>query len=153
MMSAPPGSSSSRSRRIPSAAATALAFALLQGLVAPVAFGQDGPGQESPAAPQVQKTRAGGLAFLDLPLRFRAHLDASYNRSLYASDALSRDHVSEFGPQLDTHRSLESHVALTRFVSDRIEIGIVWGGRRRITDTNLLDFERQTVGAMIRFTP
>jgi hypothetical protein len=36
-------------------------------------------------------------------------------------------------------------------ISDELEIGIVRGARSRLTEINFFDFERQAIGAMLRF--
>jgi hypothetical protein len=86
-------------------------------------------------------------------MRFRARFEASYTDELYVSDELAGPCLSNVGPSIRNDHSLESRVALIRSVSDRIEVGIVWGARRPLMNLNLLDFERQTVGAIIRIAP
>jgi hypothetical protein len=153
MMPKPPQASSSRVGRIPSLVIAVLAASTLQCLVAVTGFATDTIDPAS-VGPRMGRSGLGqGLTILDLPLQFRAQFDATYTRSLYASDILATPHVNEFGPSLRDDHSLQSHFELTRFLSDRIEIGIVWGGRSRISETDFLDFGRQTVGAMIRFIP
>jgi len=93
-----------------------------------------------------------GGTYFDLPMDVRAHIDATYSDEFYVSDELARPYVSDVGPRIRNDHSLESTVALMRLISDRIEIGIVWGARRPLMNLDLLDFERQTVGAMIRLT-
>ena len=94
-----------------------------------------------------------GGTYLELPMDLRAHFEATYSDEFYISDELARPYVGAVGPRIRNDHSLESTVALMRSISDRIEIGIVWGARRPLMNLNLLDFERQTVGAMIRLTP
>ena len=96
---------------------------------------------------------ASRFGYIDLPLRIRARFDATYTDELYVSDELAGPYLSSVGPGIRNDHSLESRVALVRLVSDRIEVGIVWGSRRPMMNLNLLDFERQTIGAMIRLVP
>ena len=97
--------------------------------------------------------RAEGLGYFELPMRIRARFNISFKRHVYASDALARPYVTKAGPGLKADESLQSQFALTRELSDRVEIGIVWGARSPVSRIDLFDFERQTVGAMIRITP
>ena len=97
--------------------------------------------------------RAEGIAYLDLPLRLRARVDFSFMDDLYVSDALARPFASAAGPSFDDAELLESQFVLTRSLSDKIEIGIVWGLRSPVGRMDLFDFERQTIGAMIRLVP
>lgn len=97
--------------------------------------------------------RAEGLAFFDLPLRVRARFEVTLMNDLYASDALARPYATTAGPGFENDESLESQFALTRALSDTVEIGVVWGARSPVGPIDLFDFERQTVGAMIRIVP
>ena len=97
--------------------------------------------------------RATGLAYIDLPMDFRARFDATYTNHVYLSDRLARPYTASFGPNLHSDYSLESSIALTRSISDRIEIGIMWGGRSPIANVALFDFDRQSVRAMVRIVP
>lgn len=103
--------------------------------------------------PSPKSGRATGLAYIDLPMDFRARFDATYTNHLYVSDRLARPYTANFGPNLHSDYSLESSIALTRSISDRIEIGITWGGRSPIANVGLFDFDRQSVSAMVRIVP
>ena len=98
-------------------------------------------------------SRARGQTTIDLPRGVRARFESTYTNELYLSDKLARDFLADIGPDLRMDRSLESRFSLTRSISDRIEIGIVWGARSRLTTVNLFDFERQTIGAIIQLVP
>jgi hypothetical protein len=99
----------------------------------------------------VETGRTTGLAYIDLPMLVRASFDSKFTDRLYASDELAKSYVASFGPNLRNDHSLESRISLTRSISDTIEVGIVWGGRSRLTTIDVFDFERQTIGAMLRF--
>jgi hypothetical protein len=97
--------------------------------------------------------RAEGLAYFDLPMQFRAAFDIAYTKDLYASDALARPSVTTAGPGIENDQSLESWFALTRALSNRVEIGIVWSARSPLGRIDLFDFERERVGAIIHIVP
>lgn len=99
------------------------------------------------------RSRPRGIAFIDLPGRLRARFDATYTTNLYSSDDLAEPFLSTSGPELRDAHSLESRVSLSRPVGRFVELEIAWGGRSRIERVDLLDFDRQTVGAMIRIAP
>ncbi len=120
---------------------------------ADTAFSSDEIEAPNLKAPTPPNRRAEGLAHYDLPMQLRARFDVTYWNDFYASDALARPYVSATGPRIERNQSLESRVALTRAFSDRVEIGIVFGTRSPVGQLDLLDFERQTVGAMIRIVP
>ncbi len=103
--------------------------------------------------PSRSSYRETGLAYVDLPLRLRARFEIAYTDDVYQSDALARPYVTVSGPSLRDDESLESQFALTRSLTDKVEIGIVWRAWSSITHVDLFDFERQTVGAMIRIVP
>ena len=97
--------------------------------------------------------RAKGIAFFDLPLQIRAHFDTTYTYHFYQSDELAMPFLDPAGPRIREVMSLESRLTLARSLTDHIEVGIVWGARSPISQIDLFDFERQTVGAMIRIVP
>ena len=83
----------------------------------------------------------------------RARFDATYMKDFYTSEVLARPYLGTAGPSKHDSKSLASQFSLTGSLSDRIEIGVVWAARSRIGGINLFDFERQTIGAMIRIVP
>jgi hypothetical protein len=97
--------------------------------------------------------RPTGIAYVDLPLRWRARFDAAYTNNFYPSDGLARPYAAAVGPSLDRNHSLESRIAIARPLTDRIELELAWGARSRLGSADLLDFDRQTVGAVIRIIP
>jgi len=112
------------------------------------AFSSDLIESEAPRA-----RRAEGLAFVDLPLNIRARFDVTYSDDLYRSDALARPYATVAGPRIRDDESLESQFALTRSLSENVEIGIVWAARSPVAPIDLFDFHHQTIGAMIRIVP
>jgi hypothetical protein len=142
---------------IRSAAGAALAAILLLG--APAAFSSDeaditdGADLADDPQPSPETGRETGLAYIDLPMDFRARYDATYTNLLYMSDRLARPYAANFGPNLHSDYSLESSIALTRSISNKIEIGIIWGGRSPIGNVAVFDFDRQSVRAMISIVP
>jgi hypothetical protein len=142
---------------IPSAAGAALAVILFLG--APAAFssneadktdGADLADLADDPQPSPKSGRETGLAYIDLPMDFRARFDATYTNLLYMSDRLARPYTANFGPNPHSDYSLESSIALTRSISNRVEIGIMWGGRSPIANVAVFDFDRQSVRAMVR---
>jgi len=116
------------------------------------AFGEpDSSG--SPEQPDV-RTSDDSLFDFGLPLSFRIRLDGTYTRNRYASEVLSSLlRTARFGPPLGTPLAVESQVALTHSVGiEGLEIGVAWGSRSRLSDLNGIDFGRQFVGAVIRFS-
>jgi hypothetical protein len=77
--------------------------------------------------------------------------DSCYANGLYVSDELAKPYVAAFGPGLRNDHAPQNRVSLTRLISDRIEIGIVWGVRSQLSTIDSFGFERQTIGAMLRF--
>ena len=116
-----------------------------------VAFSSEENNLLGPSADSVQIGRVGGLAHVDLPMLIRASFESTFMHGLYRSDALAKPYVASFGRNLRNDHSLENRISLTRPISDELEIGIVWGARSRLTKINFFDFERQTIGAMLRF--
>lgn len=108
---------------------------------------------EQPLFRPNQDWRARGLAYIDLPLRIRARFDASYTRHRSESDTLAAPMVAGVGPGLRIERQIESRIALTRPLTDGIELELVWETRNRIESGDPMSFGRQIVGAMIRITP
>ncbi len=138
----------------------ALVLALL--LAAPAAYAEDdrvrwlevvGEGFEQPLFRPNEDWRARGLAFVDLPLQIRARFDASYGRFRTQPDHLAAPLVAEAGPGLRFDRHIQSRVALTRPLTEGIELEVVWETRNRIESGDPMAFGRQVVGAMIRITP
>ena len=115
------------------------------------------PSEENDALPpdaqRTESRRATGVAYIDLSSRVRARLESNYTDDLTISDQLARPYVYLNGPDIRSNPSLESRIALTRSLSERIEVGVVWGVRSSLGNIDLFDIERQTVGAMIRIVP
>ena len=128
-------------------------LAVLLFLGAQIAFSSDE--MDLPDAPgwSPRSERATGQGYIALPMGFRAHFDAVYTNDLYVSDELARPYTADVGPNLLMDPSLESRIALTRPISDKIEIGIVWGARSPIVNVYLFDFDRQSVRAMVHIVP
>jgi hypothetical protein len=103
--------------------------------------------------PSARSERATGLGYIDLPLGFRARFEAAYTNDLYVSDELARPYTADVGPNLRIDPALESSIALTRSISDKIEIGIAWGARTPIVNADPFDFDRQSVRAMVQIVP
>lgn len=100
-----------------------------------------------------QAWRETGLAYVDLPMRFRARFDSTYSSNRYLSEDLARPFTAQTGPSRDREHSLEHRLAVTRPVIEGIELELAWGGRSELGGVNLLDFNRHTVGAVIRIVP
>ena len=130
---------------------TAAVLICLCSASAAVAFDRDD--ERTFDRPSRSSYRETGLAYIDLPLRLRARFDIAYVDDVYQSDALARPYVTVSGPSLRDDESLESQFALTRSLTDKVEVGIVWHARSPLAHIDLFDFERQTVGAMIRIVP
>ena len=150
MLDAPPRTPTFGFNRLAVLVST-IAVILLCGPLAAFSFEENGVGDRSNDSQE--SIRASRFAYIDLPMRIRARFDTIYTDDLYASDKLAKPYTSSVGPGIRNDHSLESRVALVRLVSDRIEVGVVWGSRRPLMDLNPLDFERQTIGAMIRLIP
>ena len=116
-----------------------------------VAFSSEENDLLGPSVDSVQIGRVRGLAYVDLPMLVRASFESTFTDGLYLSDQLAKPYLASFGPNLRSDHSLENRISLTRPISDQLEIGIVWGARSRLTKINFFDFERQTIGAMLRF--
>lgn len=97
--------------------------------------------------------RATGLLHVDFPMSIRVRFDSTYTNDFYLSDTLARPYAFAEGPWLSDDPSLENRFALTKMISEKIEIGVVWRSRSSISKLYLFDFERQIVAAMIRITP
>ncbi len=93
--------------------------------------------------------RSKGIAHIELPLGFRARFDATATRNLYHSEDLAESFIAG-GPQLRYRRSLESRISLSRALAQNVEFEIAWGARSPIENVDLLNFQRQTVGALLR---
>ena len=133
---------------------------VLFGLAAPFASAQDALRQLEPLATvqivpddQNERWRERGLAYIDLPLGFRARFDAVYSQHLYSSDMLAEPYVGAVGPGIDRDRTLESRIALTRPIVDGIEFEIAWETRNSLGVHDPMGFGRQTIGARIRISP
>ena len=97
--------------------------------------------------------RPQGLAYVDLPFRIRARFESSYQPYSTVSDLLAAPFVTSTGPQLVRQHLIETRIALTRPLSERVELEITWHARNRIARGEAMRFRRHVVGAMIRFTP
>lgn len=111
------------------------------------------PGPARPIALDADRWRARGMAFVDLPLGVRARFNATYTRNLYVSEDLAARYAIDMGPAISGQRFLESRFALSRAISDRVELEIAWGTRNLLEGSDPMRFDRQTVAAMIRITP
>jgi len=119
-----------------------------------VAFSSDENDSLGPSVRSIMKTGpAKGRAYLDLPMRLRARFGTSYTDPIFVSDPLAKPYAAGVGPDIGNDHALTSRIALTHSISDKIEIGIVWGTRNPLTKFNFFDFEGQTVGALIRIVP
>ncbi len=150
MASPPPHSATRRSDR------RRLAHRLLVAALVLIAFAASAPGAMADppkALIEVPDWRERGLAHVDLPLRFRARFDTSYTRHTTGSDRLASPFVGQLGPSLDLNPVLETRVAITRPLADRIELEISWQTRNELTMGDPMAFGRQIVGAFIRITP
>ena len=111
-------------------------------------------GEVEDVEPDAQKSapiewRSTGIAHIELPMGFRARFEATTTRNLYHSEDLAESFITG-GPQLRYRSSLESRVSLSRALGQNVEFEIAWGARSPIENVDLLDFERQTVGALLR---
>ncbi len=97
--------------------------------------------------------RETGIAYVDLSSRLRARLESNYSEDPTFSDRLARLHVRSNGPGRRSRASIENRISVTRSLSDRIEVGVVWGMRSSLTDVALFDIDRHTFEAMIRIVP
>lgn len=118
-----------------------------------VAFSQDETDAVGPGFFSLGDERSSALAYFDLPMRVQAQFETTYTDGYYIADVLSRPYAIRFGPPIIADHALESRLALTRPISDKVEIGIVWGMRSRLRGIDRFDFDRQTVRAMIRIVP
>ena len=150
MLDAPSRTPTFGFRRLAALASTIAAILLCGPLVA---FSSEQNEVSDRSNDSLESRRAKKNAYIDLPMRVRVRFEASYTDALYVSDELASPYVSDVGPSVWNDHSLESRVALIRSISDRIEVGIIWGARRPLMNLNLLDFERQSIGAMIRIAP
>ena len=151
MLMAPVSTSTFRFRRL-AASVSAVAAMLLCN--PGVAFSFNEYDMLDPNVRSLESGRVRGLAaYIDLPMHFRARLNTSYTNGFYVSDELAKPYVTAVGPDFRNDHSLESRIALTRSISDKIEIGIVWGARSPLPNIDLFNFERQTVRAMVRIVP
>lgn len=96
--------------------------------------------------------RARGLAFVDLPFRFRARFDANYRRFQTHSDDLAAPLVSAVGPGRLQERQIESRIALTRPLVEGVELEVMWETRNGVERRDPMAFGRQVVGAVLRIT-
>lgn len=118
-----------------------------------VAFSSDENDSLDPSVRSMKTGPAKGRAYLDLPMRLRARFGTSYTDPIFVSDPLAEPYAAGVGPDIGNDHALTSRIALTHSISDKIEIGIVWGTRNPLTKFNFFDFEGQTVGALIRIVP
>jgi hypothetical protein len=132
-----------------------LGFAVALILLCPLGVAQASDEMDRPDSSRAStdRERIRGRASFELPMELRARFESNYTDARYVSDRLARPYVTAGGPNLQNDHSLVSQVALTRVISDNIEIEIVWSTRSRLTNINLFDFDRQTIGAVIRLVP
>ena len=99
--------------------------------------------------------RANGLAHLDLPLRFRARVDASYSRrgARFRSERLAERYLPPAGPSPRSDRSLTGHVSLTRPIIEGIELEVSWAIRNRLRTIPSDPFESHAITAGFRIAP
>ena len=99
--------------------------------------------------------RANGLAHLDLPLRFRARLDASYSRrgARFRSERLAEPYLPPAGPAPRRDRALTSRVSLTRPIIEGVELEISWAVRNGLRAISPAPFESHAITAGFRVAP
>ena len=127
----------------------ALAATMLFGAAAAIAIDEKGELEAHKTPSETIDLRATGIAHIDLPLGFRARFDAITTRNLYHSEDLAEPFLTK-GPQLRYRRALESRISISRAFGRNIEFEIAWGARSRFENIELLNFRRQTFGALLR---
>ena len=140
-------------RRAIGSAAT-LAVLVTFSAVARPAQAQHAPGMVDALEADHARWHTQELGVVELPMGLRAHFNAQYTWHFYPSDQLASTFVGHAGPSLDKERSLVSRIAISHALTDNIDLEIAWGARNRLASSqDPMQFQRHTVGALIRITP
>ena len=108
---------------------------------------------EAPAPIGKQATRAPRFSLFDvsLPLAFRARLGGVYTYTPFLVDALAYDRRNRLGPAVRTHHFFESRFSIGRAVRPGIELELAWSSQSAVSVSHGPSFDRQIVGAFLRF--
>jgi hypothetical protein len=133
-----------------------LAIGCLLALTAGGARAFDGP--DSAPAPTAKAALAAPdserLAVdIGLPLAFRIRLDGAHARNRTLNEGLVSLRFARLGPAIRSPLAVETQVALMRAIGGKgFEVGVAWAARSRLSGLESLGFDRQFVGALIRFS-
>lgn len=108
---------------------------------------------EAPAPIGKRATRAPRFSLFDvsLPLSFRARLGGVYTYTPFLVDALAYDRRNRLGPAVRTHHFFESRFSIGRPVRPGVEFELAWSSQSAVSISNGPSFDRQIVGAFVRF--
>ncbi len=95
-----------------------------------------------------------GTTTLALPFEFQVQLDAAYNHDRYHNDNFAHflQTLGTGGPRKRRDDVLSGRISLSRRIIDPVRFEIYWRGARRISNVDVFDYDKQIVGALIRFS-
>ena len=102
--------------------------------------------------------RIRGIAMLPLPFGLRAQIDGAYNHDRYHNDNFSYllqklgEGVAAIDPRKRRDDVLSGRIGLSRAIVDHVRFEIYWRGTRRISNVDVFDYDKQVVGAVMRFS-
>lgn len=89
---------------------------------------------------------------VELPMAFRARLAGLYTYTPFLVDAMAYDRQTRLGPAVRSNHFFETRLAIARPVRRGLELEVAWSSQSLVSMTANPVFDRQTVGAFIRFT-
>ncbi|HEB90154.1 MAG TPA: hypothetical protein ENI85_11330 [Deltaproteobacteria bacterium] len=90
------------------------------------------------------------LANLALPFDVEARIEASYTHDRYLNDNLSHAIATLGGLRKREDDILSGRISLSRPIAGHVRIEVYWRGTRRISNVDLFDYDKQTLGVLLR---
>ncbi len=87
---------------------------------------------------------------LVLPFSFEARLEGAYTHDRYLNDNLSHSIATLGGIRKRRDDILSGRISLSRAIAAQMRVEVYWRGTRRISNVDLFDYDKQTVGVLMR---
>jgi len=96
--------------------------------------------------------RARALARFELPFDLRMRVETSYTYDRFHNDNFSHAIATLGGIRKREDDILRGRLALSRAIVDHVRLEVYWRGTRRLSNVDLFDYDKQVVGAVLRFS-
>jgi tetratricopeptide (TPR) repeat protein len=98
--------------------------------------------------------RARGIATLALPFQIRAQVNAAYSHDRYHNDNFTYllQTIGAGEPRKRRDDILSGRIGLSRAVIEHVRFEVYWRGARQISNVDAFDYDKQIIGALMRFS-